>query len=175
MANNKFSTTWKRSTQPRKQRSYRYTSPLHIKQKLMHVHLSPVLRKKYGTRNVQLRKGDKVKILRGTFSKKEGKVDRILLQREKVYVVGIEQIKKDSGKVPFPLNPTNLMIVDLNLDDKKRRQKIENKISASKGNNETKKEPTEVKQSKDSSNDNNKENKELKNHIDRVGRLLPHV
>jgi len=154
MANNKFSTTWKRSTQPRKQRSYRYTSPLHVKQKMMHVHLSPALRKKYGLRNVQIRKGDKVKILRGTFAKKEGKVDRVVLQREKVYVVGIEQIKKDSGKVPFPLTPSNLMIIDLNTDDKKRRQKLEQKKAGSKDNVETKKVAEPVKQSKEKVNDN---------------------
>ena len=72
----KFTTTWKKSTQVKKQRKYRYNAPLHIKQKFMHSHLSPELRKKHNTRSAQLKTGDKVKILRGAFRKKEGKVER---------------------------------------------------------------------------------------------------
>ena len=53
------------------------------------------LREKYGTRNVQLRTGDKVKVMRGQFAKKEGKVEKIFLKRGEVYVTGIENIKKD--------------------------------------------------------------------------------
>ena len=127
MVQKSFSTSWKRSTQPRRQRKYRYNAPLHVKQKLVHVHLSADLRKKYDTRNVQVRKGDKIKILRGKFSKKEGKVERVNLKRERVFVTGIEFIKKDGSKVYAPLSPSNLMIIELNLDDKKRKKKLEQK------------------------------------------------
>lgn len=122
-----FSTTWKGSIQPSKQRKYRNNAPLHLKQKMLHVHLSPLLRKKYGFRNIQLRKGDKVKILRGQFRKKEGKVEKINLKREKVFVTGIEVIKKEGAKIPFPLSPSNLMIIELDLNDRKRKQKLESK------------------------------------------------
>jgi large subunit ribosomal protein L24 len=125
MVKNSFSTTWKSSTQPRKQRKYRYNAPLHLKQKYLHVHLSKELRDKYTTRNVQIKKGDKVLVLRGKFSKKEGKVDRVSLKYEKVYITGIEMIKKDGTKLLNPFNPSNLMVVTLNLDDKKRKQKLE--------------------------------------------------
>lgn len=116
----KFSTHWKRSTEARKQRLYRYNAPLHIKQKFMHVHLSPELRKKHGVRKAQLRKGDKVKILRGKFKGKENKVDRVLLKKERVYITGMEIIKKDGNKLPVAFHPSNLMIVILNMDDKRR-------------------------------------------------------
>ena len=119
-----FSTTWKSSTQPRKQRKYRYNSPLHVKQKLVHTTLSKDLRKKHGVRNTQVKTGDKVKILRGKFKGKEGKVERVSLKYEKVFVTGIENIKKDGNKVMVPLVPSNLMIVDLKLDDKKRKSKL---------------------------------------------------
>ena len=119
-----FSTTWKSSTQPRKQRKYRYNSPLHIKQKLVHTTLSKDLRKKHGVRNTQVKTGDKVKILRGKFKGKEGKVERVSLKYEKVFVTGIENIKKDGNKAMVPLVPSNLMIVDLKLDDKKRKSKL---------------------------------------------------
>ena len=127
MVKTSFVTSWKRSTQPRKQRKYRYNAPLHVKQKMVHVHLSTELRKKYSFRNVQLKAGDKIKVLRGKFAKKEGKVDKISLKNEKVYVAGIETIKKEGTKLPIALNATNLMIIELDLSDKKRKQKLESK------------------------------------------------
>lgn len=115
------------SIQPRRQRKHRYDAPLHLKQKFMHVHLSPELRKKYSFRNIQLKKGDKVKILRGQFKKKEGKVDRINLKQERVFIIGMEKVKKEGSKLLVPFHPSNLMITELTLDDKKRKAKLESK------------------------------------------------
>jgi len=137
MDNQKFTRSWKRSVQPRKQRKYRFKAPLHIKQKLMHVHLSPELREKYSLRNFQLRKGDKIKVLSGQFKKKEGKVERIDLKKEKAYVTGIERIKKEGTKYLVALHPSKLMILELNLEDKRRKEKI--------GLKEKKKNPTSLK------------------------------
>lgn len=123
----KFSSAWKRSAQPRKQRKYRYHAPLHIKQKFLHVHLSPELRKKYLFRNIQLKTGDKVKVLRGEFRKKEGQVERINLKRERVFITGLERIKKDGTKLLVPFRPSQLLLTEVNLDDKKRKQKLESK------------------------------------------------
>ncbi len=139
MVKNSFATSWKESTQRRKQRKYRYNAPLHIKQKMLHVHLSPELRKKYGFRNVQVKKGDKVKVLRGQFAKKEGKVERVSLKREHVFVTGLEVVRKEGAKMATPLNPSNMMILELNLNDKKRKSKLENKQT--KQTLEVKKEP----------------------------------
>jgi len=120
----KFSTRWKRSTSPSKQRKYSYTAPLHIKQKLIHAHLSPELRKKHGVRSIGVRRGDRIKVLRGQFAKREGKINRLVLRRERLYVDGIELIKKDGTKVPYPLHSSNVMIMELSLNDKKRKEKI---------------------------------------------------
>ncbi|MBI2669186.1 50S ribosomal protein L24 [Candidatus Woesearchaeota archaeon] len=116
----KFNASWNSSKQPRKQRKYRANAPLHLRQKLMHAHLSTELRQKHKTRSVQLRTGDKVRILRGEHRKKEGKVERVNLKREKVFIVGIEAIRKDGTKVPFPLQPSNLLVIEMELGDKKR-------------------------------------------------------
>jgi len=123
----KFSTNWKRSKQARKQRKYRYNAPLHIKQKFVHAHLSKELKKKYKTRNLGLRKGDKVKVLRGQFKKHTGNVERIDLKKIRIYVSGIEITKKDGSKTTYPINPSNLVITELNLDDKIRQKIIERK------------------------------------------------
>ena len=119
-----FVKTWNKSTQPRKQRKYRYKAPLHIKQKFVKSLLSVDLRKKHGKRNTQLHVGDKVKVMRGSFAKKEGKVEKVELKREKVFVTGIEKIKKNGSKFLVSLAPSNLMITELNLKDKKRKIKL---------------------------------------------------
>ena len=133
MTKKKFSTSWKRSSQPRKQRKYRYNAPLHVRQKLVHVHLSRDLRKKYGTRAVQVRKGDKVKVMRGKFKKQEGKVERVNLKRERIFVTGLEYTKKNGSKVPVAFNPSNLMITVVDTNDKRRKlgkEKLESKMKA---------------------------------------------
>jgi len=123
----KFSKEWKGSKQVRKQRKYRYNAPLHIKQKFVHVHLSKELKKKYGKRNLGLKKGDKVKVMRGQFKKHTGNVERIDLKKTKAYLSGIEITKKDGSKTTYPINPSNLIITELNLDDKMRQKIIDRK------------------------------------------------
>ncbi|MFH1972882.1 MAG: 50S ribosomal protein L24 [archaeon] len=119
-----WSKDWISSKNPAKQRKYRYNAPLHIQQRFMNVHLSPELRKKYGKRSITVRTGDKVIILKGQFKKKTGKVSEVKLKRGKVFVEGIEHIKKDGSKALYALNPTNLMITELILDDKMRKKKL---------------------------------------------------
>ena len=124
---NDFSSTWKNSKKPRKQRKYRLTAPLHIKQKFAHSHLSKDLRKKYGMRNIALRKGDKVKIMRGQFRKHEGKVESIDLKNTSIFVNGVEITKRDGTKKMLALHPSNLTITELNLEDKLRQKTLERK------------------------------------------------
>jgi large subunit ribosomal protein L24 len=121
----KFSIIFRRSKQPRKQRAYRYNAPLHIKQKFVRAHLSKELREKHNKRNVGLRKGDKVKIMRGQFKGKIGSVERIDLKKSKAIINGIELVKKDGSKTVYPIHVSNLMITELNLDDKIRKIKLE--------------------------------------------------
>ena len=123
----KFSTKWKSSKQVRKQRKYRHNAPLHVKQKFVHVHLSKDLKKKHGKRRLGLKKGDKVKIVRGQFRKHTGTVDKIDLKKTAVYVSGIEVTKKDGSKTTYPIDPSNLLLTELSLDDKNRQKIIERK------------------------------------------------
>ncbi|MBU2104880.1 MAG: 50S ribosomal protein L24 [Nanoarchaeota archaeon] len=116
----KFSTKWKASKQPRKQRKYLAKAPLHIRRKFLSVNLSKELRKKYGKRNIPVRKGDTIKIMRGKYKKKQGKVIEVKTKLEKIYVEGIQVKKTDGSKANIPLRTSNLQIVQLNIDDKKR-------------------------------------------------------
>ena len=119
---NKFSKAWKSSKKPRKQRKYRLNAPLHIKQKFVHAHSSKDLFKKHGKRSIILRKGDKVKIMCGKFKKHEGKVEKVDLKKTRIFVSGVELTKKDGTKKLLALHPSNLMIIELNFDDKLRQK-----------------------------------------------------
>lgn len=120
-----FSTKWKRSKQSRKQRRYRYNAPLHIKQKFVKAHLSKELRKKYKKRAIGIKKGDTVKVVRGDFKGHLGKVIEVNLKDTKIYVEGVEITRKDGTKVRRALDPSNLIITELNLDDKIRQKILE--------------------------------------------------
>jgi large subunit ribosomal protein L24 len=115
-----FSTSWKSSRQVRKQRKYRYNAPLHIRHKFLSANLSKPLREKYGKRSLPLRKGDEVLVMRGTFSKKKGKITSVDLKYAKIAIEGIQRQKKDGTKVNVFFNPSVLQIHSLNLDDKQR-------------------------------------------------------
>ena len=119
-----FSTRWKRSKQPRKQRKYLTKAPVHIRKKFVSANLSKELRKKYGRRSISLRKGDKVKITRGKYKGKSGKITKVELKNSKVMVEGIQVKKQDGSKVNVRLQPSNLQIIELNLEDKKRTKKL---------------------------------------------------
>ena len=121
----KFSTSWKSSKQPRKQRKYLANAPLHLKKKFININLSKELRKKYEKRNISARKGDIIKIMRGKFKKKQGKIIEVNTKTSKISVEGIQIKKQDGSKVNIKLQPSNLQIIELNLEDRKRKKKVE--------------------------------------------------
>jgi len=127
----RFSPSWKSSRQVRKQRKYRYNAPLHTRHKFLSANLSKELRKKYSKRSLPLRKGDEVLVMRGTFSKKKGKVASVELRYARVVVEGLQRTKKDGTKVNVFFHPSVLQIQSLSLDDKQRLAALNRKSSES--------------------------------------------
>ncbi|HLD84075.1 MAG TPA: 50S ribosomal protein L24 [archaeon] len=116
-----FSSAWKTSTQPRKQRKYRYNASGHLRQNMLSAHLDKVLRKETGRRSMKIRKGDEVVVTRGEFRKTRGAVTAVDMKALKIYVEGVKR-KKGSGKeANVPVDPSNVSIVKIYRDDKKRR------------------------------------------------------
>tara|TARA_Y100000034_G_scaffold19272_2_gene21710 strand:- start:4905 stop:5348 length:444 start_codon:yes stop_codon:yes gene_type:complete len=115
-----FSKHWKSSKQPRKQRKYLANAPLHIRKKFISVNLSKELRKKYKKRNIPVKKGDIVKVMRGKFKKKQGKIIEVKLKLSKIIIEGIQVKKQDGSKINVKLQPSNLQLIELNLEDRKR-------------------------------------------------------
>ncbi len=119
----KFSSHWISSNKPKKQRKYVAQAPNHVKRKLISSNLSKALREAHKKRSLPLRKKDIVKVMRGTFKKKTGKVIEINAKYNQVFIEGIQKTKKDGTKISVPFNSSNLQIIELNTEDKKRINK----------------------------------------------------
>jgi len=106
---------------PNKQRKARFQAPLHKRQKMAAAHLAKALRKQIGKRSMQLRKGDDVTVMRGKFVGISGKVAEVDLKDLVVYVENVKRKKVSGKEVNVPLQPSNLLITNLNLDDPRRK------------------------------------------------------
>ncbi|MEB3780326.1 MAG: 50S ribosomal protein L24 [Desulfurococcales archaeon] len=113
------------SRKPKKQRKAYYNAPLHVRQKLVSAPLSHELREKYGVKSLPVRKGDKVRIMRGDFKGHEGEVVEVDLKRYALKIDGVTIKKADGTPVFRPIHPSNVMIVELKLNDEYRRRIVE--------------------------------------------------
>lgn len=120
-----WSKSWKASTQKRKQRKYLYKAPLNIKHKMLGAPLSKELRAIYKTRTVTVRTGDTVKVKVGQFKGKVGKITKVTLKNLKVYVEGAIIKRNDGTEGMYPIVPSNLEILKLDLSDRLRQEKLE--------------------------------------------------
>jgi large subunit ribosomal protein L24 len=118
------------SSQPRKQRLARANAPHHQARKQMASHLSEELLLKYNRRSMTVITGDEVKLLRGDHRGKSGKIVDVDVSVRKVVVEGVTNKKADGTEVPLPVDPSNLLIVKLNLEDKRRQAKLDETANA---------------------------------------------
>ncbi|MEM3030707.1 MAG: 50S ribosomal protein L24 [Candidatus Micrarchaeia archaeon] len=112
------------SIQPRKQRKARFAAPLHARHRLVAAHLSKEARQKLGTkrRSLPLRKGDRVKVLRGEHKGKTGKVARVSLSSLKAFVEGVVVKEAKGTEKLCPIDPSNLLILEADVADKQRAE-----------------------------------------------------
>jgi large subunit ribosomal protein L24 len=113
------------SSKPSAQRKALYNMPLHLRHKLFNAKLSKELAEKYGVKRLPVRVGDVVRIMRGDFAGHEGKVVEVDLKRVRIYVEGVQIKKADGTPVYYPIHPSKVMIVKLDLSDKYRLKIIE--------------------------------------------------
>lgn len=82
------------SSSRRKARKAYFSADTEARRSLMTSHLDKELRVKYGVRAVPVRKEDEVKVVRGDFKGREGKVTAVY---RKKFVVHIERVTKDKA------------------------------------------------------------------------------
>src|SRR2546425_11786695 len=102
------------STKPRTQRKRAANAPLHTKCIIASSHLAPEIRDKskvHLPRALPVRKGATVRIIRGAFRGKEGKVVSVDRVHSTVVIEGLTFEQVDEKKVARPLPPPDLLII----------------------------------------------------------------
>ncbi len=113
-----------KTTQPRKQRKLLFNAPAHIRYKMFSAPLSASLRASYGIRSLPVRMGDTVRVMRGDRKGLEGKVSKVDRSKYRINVDGITREKVDGTAIQIPIHPSKVMLTNLNLDDKWRRDAL---------------------------------------------------
>ncbi len=113
------------SEKPRTQRTEQREAPLHERHKQVRSPLSPDLREEHGVRRVRVNEGDTVEVTRGDFAGHEAEVVNVDLRDAVVHVEEAIVETAEGEEVPRPLDASNLQVTDLNLDDDRRAERIE--------------------------------------------------
>ena len=114
------------SSQRRKSRKAYFTAPSSIRRRMMSCHLVKDLKEKYSVRSIPVRKGDSVKIVRGSNKGREGKVTTVYRRRRCLYIEKLTRSKTNAQEVNLPIHPSNCVVTTLKLD-KDRKALLERK------------------------------------------------
>ena len=99
-------------------------TPKHIRDAMIHSTLADNLREEHGRRSIRVIKGDNVRVMRGEYNGIEGKIEKVNTQRGTLAIEGIQREKVRGGNVKVQIHASNVKIIGLNLDDKKRENKL---------------------------------------------------
>ncbi len=104
--------------QPRKKRKHMYNASLHEKAKLINARVSDALQTQLKKKTMRVKKGYKVKVLRGKFKKTEGKVVSVDYKKSRVFIDSAKSKSARGKEKSVGIHPSNLLIID-NSSDKK--------------------------------------------------------
>lgn len=107
---------------PRHQRKAVFTADTFERRKRMAVPLSRELRRRYGRRQVPVRKGDTVRILSGSYVGREERVAKIDRRSYSVTLDNVTGKTADAKLKPLPIRTSHLLLTKLNLADPWRRR-----------------------------------------------------
>ena len=106
-----------------------YEAPLSVRSKLLCSHLSKDLKKKYNKRSVRVTEGDTVKVVRGEFKGVSGKITSVSSLKNGIAIEGIKKEKLKGGNLDVYVHTSNVIVTDLNTEDKWRTAKLEGKYA----------------------------------------------
>jgi large subunit ribosomal protein L24 len=104
----------------------------HIRDFSVAAHLNESLRQQYHTRSLRVIKGDTVRVMRGEYGGIEGKVDSVNTMTGTLAIEGIQREKVRGGNVKVRIHSSNVLITNLNLDDKHRQENLRARLAKEK-------------------------------------------
>ncbi len=116
------------SMKPSKQRVAVYRADLNTRRSMVAAHLSKELREQYKRRSMPIRKGDEVKIIRGDNFGKTGEVTKVDALKYMIFVNGVNVKRTIGTEKQMPIEPSNVVITSLALNDNKRQRILLRKV-----------------------------------------------
>jgi large subunit ribosomal protein L24 len=104
----------------------------HMRDRSIAAHVVDNLRQQYRLRSCRIVKGDTVRVMRGEYSGIEGKVESVDTMTRGLAIEGIQREKVRGGNVKVRIHSSNVMITNMNLDDKYRQERLEERSSKEK-------------------------------------------
>ncbi|KAH9035506.1 60S ribosomal protein L26 [Lactarius pseudohatsudake] len=114
------------SSSRRKSRKQHFSAPSSVRRKIMSSSLAKELRNKHHTRSLPVRKDDEVRIVRGKYKGREGKVTQVYRKKWVIHVDRVQRDKANGSSVPIGIHPSNVVIINIKLD-KDRRATLDRK------------------------------------------------
>jgi len=115
--------------QPSKKRKQLYTAPLHNRRKILTAPLAQTLAEKEGIKQLIVRKGDTIRITKGSFKGIEGEVSEVDYKNMRFTVEGVTFEKSDGSAQHFPVRACNCEIINLkNMKDKRRKAVVARRL-----------------------------------------------
>jgi large subunit ribosomal protein L24 len=111
-------------TKPSTNRKRLFQAPGHQRHRQFSAPLSPDLKKEHGTNSFPTKTGDTIRVMRGDRAGFEGKITKVDRKKYRILVEGVTREKVDGTAMPIPIHPSKVMIINLNLDDKWRRETL---------------------------------------------------
>ena len=72
------------------------------------------------TRSLPVRKDDEVRIVRGKYKGREGKVTQVYRKKWVIHVDRVQRDKSNGATVPIGIHPSNVVITNIKLDKDRR-------------------------------------------------------
>lgn len=87
------------------------------------------LRKKHNVRSMPIRKDDEVRVVRGTYKDREGKVTQVYRKKYIIHIDKITRDKANGASVSIGIHPSKVVITKLHID-KDRNALLEKKAAS---------------------------------------------
>lgn len=104
-------------SQARKVRKAFFNAKKDQKHIIMSAPLSKELQATHGIKRLPIRRDDEVKIVRGKYPDRTGRVTDVCLRSMRIHIDQLNVENRPNGSVPIPIHPSNVIITKLKLDN----------------------------------------------------------
>ena len=83
--------------------------------------LSNDLQKEQGIKRLPVRRDDEVKLVRGKYENRAGRITAVNLRAMTINIDGLNVENRPNGAVPIPVHPSNVVITKLKIDNYRKK------------------------------------------------------